>query len=300
MLSRYPTRLISAWLLFFVFGFSLGPTLSLRAVEELKKTDPWDEALSLDYTSASRKLEKLHKEDPSDMRIAVAHAAALLSRDPVTQRNILKARGLLLKLVSELPTNEAQYRPLALYLLGRIDQDHLEPERLDSAREFYEQLRREHLGHELADQATVHLALLVAMQAPDAQLEDAAAKVEAFLPSVTSAAAKRELHSIAGNLHWYVRQDAEAALPHLIAGRELNYEAFSRNSEVDIMIAGLAREIGLGELAAKHYRSFAAAVPRDTRAYTALRLARELEEEANQGKPNDSSPDGTEAGTLKE
>jgi len=280
---------IPALLLLFVFGFALSSTLPLHADDTLKDTDPWDDALNTDYTAASRKLEKLHAADPSDLRIAVAHAAALLARDPVTRGNVLKARSLLAKLISDLPTSETQYRPLALYLLGRIDQDHLEPAQLDTAREFYEQLRREYPGHDLADQGTVHLALLVSMQAPDAKLEEAAAKVEAFLPTVTSAAAKRELHSIAGNLHWHVHQDAATALPHLIAGRELNYEAFYRNSDVDIMIAGLAREIGLGELAAKHYRRFAAAVPRDTRAYTALRLARELEEEASLTKANASS-----------
>jgi len=290
---------IPTLLLLCVFGFSLSATVPLRAAEE-PQADPWQDALNVDYTTASRKLEKLHKEDPSDLRITVAHAAALLARDPVTQRNILKARSLLMDLVSDLSTSEARYRPLALYLLGRIDQDHIAPERLDSAREFYEQLRREYPGHELADQGTVHLALLVAMQAPDAQLEDAAEKVEAFLPTVTADHAKRELHSIAGNLHWYVHQDAETALTHLIAGRELNYESFYRNSDVDIMIAGLAREIGLAELAAKHYRRFAATVPRDTRVYTALRLADELEEQASQSKANNSSSNKADTSTAEE
>jgi len=297
-----PTRRSSlslALLLLGTFSFALSLPPLLRAANE-PEIDPWQDALNIDYTAVSRKLEKLHKEAPSDLRIAVAHAAALLARDPVTQRNILKARSLLMDLVSDLPTSETRYRPLALYLLGRIDQDHIAPERLDSAREFYEQLRREYPGHELSDQGTVHLALLVAMQAPDAQLEDAAEKVEAFLPTVTAGHAKRELHSIAGNLHWYVHQDAETALPHLIAGRELNYEAFSRNSDVDIMIAGLAREIGLAELAAKHYRRFAAAVPRDTRVYTALRLARELEEQASQSKANHSSSNKADARTAEE
>jgi len=297
-----PTRrpsLSLALLLLGAFSFALSPPPQLRAAEE-SETDPWQNALNVDYTTASRKLEKLHKEDPSDMRIAVAYAAALLARDPVTQGNVLKSRSLLMDLVSALPTSETQYRPLALYLIGRIDQDHIEPERLDSAREFYEQLRREYPGHELADHGTVQLALLVAMQAPDARLEDAAAKVEAFLPTVTADHAKRELHSIAGNLHWHVHQDAAAALPHLIAGRELNYEAFSRNSEVDIMIAGLAREIGLGELAAKHYRRFAAAVPRDTRVYTALRLARELEEDAKLAKVSDDTGNAPDASTAEE
>jgi len=293
-------RLHTARVLLLLCALGLAPSpYTLRAANELE-ADPWQDALNVDYTAASRKLEKLHNADPSDLRVAVAHAAALLSRDPVTQRNILKARNLLLKLVSDLPISETQYRPLALYLLGRIDQDHIEPERLDSALGFYEQLRREYPGHEIADQGTVQLALLVAMQVPDAQLEEAAAKVEAFLPTVTADHAKRELHSIAGNLHWHVHQDAATAIPHLIAGRELNYEAFSRNSEVDIMIAGLAREIGLGELAAKHYRRFAAAVPRDTRVYTALRLARELEEEAAQSKANDSGRNETDTNTIEE
>jgi len=272
LIHRYAS--VPAFLQLCIFFFALNLTVPLDAANDTE-TDPWQDALNVDY------------------RIAVAHAAALLSRDPVTQRNVLKARDLLLELVSTLPTSETQYRPIALYLLGRIDQDHIEPERLDSAREFYEQLRREYPGHELADQGTVHFALLVSMQAPDAQLEEAATKIEAFLPAVTADHAKRELHSIIGNLHWHMHQDAPAALPHLIAGRELNYEAFYRNSDVDIMIAGLAREIGLGELAAKHYRRFAAAVPRDTRVYTALRLARELEEEASLAQADERNMPGT-------
>jgi len=267
MFTHRPT-FSSALRLFCVLGLALPSSLPLHAADKLE-TDPWQDALNVDYTAASRKLEKLHKANPEDLRVAVAHAAALLARDPVTQRNVLKAREVLEKLVSDLSTSETQYRPLALYLLGRIAQDHIEPAQLDTAR-------------------TVHLALLVSMQVPDAQLEEAAAKVEAYLPTVTADHAERELHSIAGNLRWNVHQDAAAALPHLIAGRELGYEAFYRNSEVDIMIAGLAREIGLGELAAKHYRRFAEAVPRDTRVHTALRLARELEEEARQGNGNDN------------
>jgi len=286
MFTHRPT-FSSALLLLCTLGLPLSPSLPLHAADKLE-TDPWDDALNVDYTAASRKLEKLHKENPDDLRVAVAHAAALLARDPVTQRNVLKAREVLGKLVSDLSTSETQYRPLALYLLGRIAQDHVEPAQLDTARECYEQLRREYPGHELADQGTVHLALLVSMQVPDAQLEEAATKVEAYLPGVTADHAKRELHSIAGNLHWNVHQDAAAALPHLIAGRDLGYEAFYRNSETDIMIAGLAREIGLGELAAKHYRRFAEAVPRDTRVHTALRLARELEEEASQNSGSDN------------
>jgi len=292
-----PASLSTFALLLFCLASVTLPASGLRAADALEdETEyapedlPWQDALNVDYSAASKKLEKLHEADPSDMRVAVAHAAALLSRDPVTQRNVLKARSLLLQIVATLPQSETQYRPLALYLIGRIDHDHLEPAQLDRARDFYDQLRNEYPGHELADQATVQLAMLVALQAPDAKLEEAAAKIEAFLPAVTADHAKRELYSIAGNLHWHIHNDAAAALPLFIAGRELGYEAFSRNSDMDIMIAGLAREIGLGELAAKHYRRFAEAEPRDTRAYTAMKLAREFEE-ASQAKASRAAKD---------
>ncbi|MCC6416433.1 MAG: hypothetical protein IT582_11040 [Opitutaceae bacterium] len=237
----------------------------------------WKAALSLDYNSAAANLEQQHRANPADARIATAYAASLLVRDPVTTVNVTEAETLLGNLLKTLPPDDVEYRPLVLYLLGRIAHDHAEPPRLADAQSRYEQLRRDYPGHPLADQAAVHLGYIVSLQAAPSDAREGIAAVETLLASATSPDARRELHYLLAHLHWHGRHDAAAALPHYLAGREIGFEAPYRNGEVDLTIAGLAVELDRNELAARHYLAFAAAYPQDGRAKTARRLAVEAQ-----------------------
>lgn len=240
-----------------------------------EKADAWSAAQNLDYNTAAATLEKQHARQPDDPRLSLAYAASLLVREPTTAANVALARITLETVLAALAPDDTTLRPLALYLLGRIAHDHQDPPRLDEAIARYEQLRREHPGDPLADQAAVHLGLIRALHLSPPDPQAAVAQVEALLTTVSTPASRRELHHLLAHLHWHGRGDAAAALPHYLAGRAIGFEAPYRNGEVDLTIAGLARELGRDELAAQHYLAFAEANPRDGRAQTARRLAAE-------------------------
>lgn len=238
-------------------------------------TDAWQSALNLDYNAAAAILEAQYRADTENPRIAIAYAASLLVRDPATSHNVVEAQRVLESLLARLSEDDTAHRPLAIYLLGRIAHDHVEPARLDVAKSRYTQLRQDYLDHPLAEQAAVHLAYIVSLHEPPHDPLQGIAAIEALLASTKSPSAQRELHFLIAHLHWHGRGDAAAALPHYIAGREINFEAPYRNGEVDLTIAGLAAELGRDELAAQHYMAFVEAHPRDGRAQTARRLAHE-------------------------
>jgi len=236
--------------------------------------DPWLDVLNTRYTAASHKFEKLAKASPDDVRLTLAYAASLLTRDPMTRSNVRNARNILLNVVSGLPVSETHYRPLALLLLGRIDHDHTEPVQFESARAFYEQLRREYPQHPLADQVAVQLLLLLYLQLPESRSDEVAAQIEATLPTVANKSHRLRLRGFAASVYLGRLKDEAAALPHLIAALEEG----SEDKSLHLHIAYVARRLGRLELAAKHYRAFYESSPRDNRAYTARRIAQELEE----------------------
>jgi len=259
-----------------ILGFALLGLLQLHAIAAVPHPgdDPWLDVLNTRYTAASHKFEKLSKASPNDTRLTLAYAASLLTRDPMTQSNVRKARSILLDLVSKLRLGETHYRPLALLLLGRIDHDHIQPVQFDSARAFYEQLWSEYPQHPLADQAAVQHLHLIYLQSPESRSHEVVAQVEATLPSVSSQSHRLRLHELAARIYLRHLNDEASALPHLIAALEEG----SEDKSLDLHIAYLARQLGRLTLAAKHYRAFYESSPRDNRAYTARRLAEELEE----------------------
>jgi len=258
-------------LIFVFLGLLLSPSL---AADVRASDDPWLDVLNTRYTAASLKFEKLSKASPEDTRLTLAYAASLLTRDPMTRNNVRKARSILLDVVSELPVSETHYRPLALLLLGRIDHDHVEPVQFESARTFYEKLLSEYPQHPLADQAAVQLLNLIYLQSPESRSHEVVAQVEDMLTTVSRQSHRLRLHDLAARIYLRHLKDEAAALPHLIAALEEG----SEDKSLDLHIGYLARRLGRFELAAKHYRAFYESSPRDNRAYTARRLAQELEE----------------------
>jgi len=271
---RAPIVRSLAWgtaLAFVAFGPLSSPS---RSAETRSNDDPWLDVLNTRYTAASHKFEKLAKGSPEDTRMTLAYAASLLARDPMTRSNVRKARSILVGLVSKLPVSETHYRPLALLLLGRIDHDHIEPVQFESAHAFYEQLRREYPQHPLADQAAVQLLHLIYLQSPKSRSAEVVAQVEATLPCVSQTYHRLRLRELAARIYLRHLKDEAAALPHLIAALEEG----SEDKSLHLHIAYVARRLGRLELAAKHYLAFYQSSPRDNRAYTARRLAQELEE----------------------
>ncbi len=263
----------------FLIPLILVPFVALPGLGASTLADPWVEARNLNFSAAAESLEHLHRATPDDARVTVALAAALLARQPRTEGNIIEARALLeraARLTNAAATPaDADQRILAAYLVARIDHDHFETPRLDSARSGYESLRLAHPGHPLADQAALQLGYILAYQTPGLAAPDAVAPLEALLASVQSANARRELHLLLARLHVRTLRNDAAALPHFQAARGLCSLANNRDSELDLMIGTLAARLGQGSLAARHYLAFADANPQEVRAQTARRLAAE-------------------------
>jgi len=262
------------WLTALGFAFLGLSNFCAFAADTRPNDDPWLDVINTRYTAASQKFEKLAKASPDDTRLTLAYAASLLTRDPMTRANVRKSRSILLDLLAKLPVSEAHYRPMVLLLLGRIDHDHVEPVQFESARAFYEQLIREYPQHLLADQAAVQLHLLIYLQSPESRSGEVVTQIEATLPTVSNKSHRLWLLGLATRIYLERLKDESAALSHLIAAQEEG----SDDKSLDLHIAYLARQLGRLELAAKHYRAFYESSPRDNRAYTARRLAQELEE----------------------
>jgi len=275
------------WLTVFGFVFLGLSNFCAFAADTRPNDDPWLDVLNTRYTAASHKFEKLAKASPEDTRFTLAYAASLLTRDPMTRSNVRKARAILLKVASELPVSETHYRPLALLLLGRIDHDHVDPVQFESARAFYEKVLREYPQHPLADQAAVQLLYLIYLQSPESRSEEIVAQVEATLPTVSHKPQRLRLRELATRIYLRHLKNETAALPHLIAA----VEEGSEDKSLDLHIAYVARRLGQLELAAKHYRAFYESSPRDNRAYTARRLAEELEEASKSAAISTDTPE---------
>lgn len=248
--------------------------LPARAIEVSSASDPWQAALMQDFAAAAEGLTGLHAANPSDARLTIAYASSLLVRQPRTETNIRNAREALLSLRAAGRASD-EHAALALYLLARIELDHLAEPDLESARARLLQLRRDHPAHRMADHAAVELAYLAAYPAagPNA---GAIPEVEALLASVSSPGATRDLHALLASLQLRQRRDPAAALPHLVAARAIGYEQPLRNADNDLSIGNIARETGDMELARRHYAAFVAASPRDVRAATVRRLLAEI------------------------
>lgn len=248
------------------------------APSESSRSDPWTDALRFEFNAASEEFARRHAAAPDDPRLALAHASALLARQPRTQANILAARAVFEPLAANQPPGST-FALAARLLLARTAESHLVPPRPDEARERYEALLREHAGHPLADQAAMHLALLAAYPLPGAPAlppDQLHARLDELRAAVRTPGVIRELHALQGRLR-LDNGEPRAALPHLLAARAIGYRQPDRNSDASLAIANLARETGDGSLALEHYHSFLRERPRDVRASTVRRYVAELE-----------------------
>ncbi len=269
----------------FVFSTGLICAIASTPVMAVPATtaavSPWQAGLEFDFGTAVEGFARRHAARPDDARTSIGYACALLMKQPRVENNIRMARDLLASVADASAkvskNNDKDEAVTAAYLLARVEQDHLTPARLDSARGRYESLVRDHPGHALAGQAAVQLALLESAGASSATVDGKVARIDALLSKVRQPEAAGELHAILGKLHWRLRQDADAAIRHFVAGRKIGYKKPFRNAEIDLTIANLAREQGHKDLALAHYRAFLAANKRDVRVSTVRSYVAQLE-----------------------
>lgn len=254
--------------------FTLGLATLLNPA--LHAQDPWQAGLALDAAGAVQALEeRLESAPASDQRTRLALASALLLKQPRSIANLRRALALCEVAVSapDLPVDEAV---LARYLRARLNHAHLEPADLPAARADYNDLVARFPTHPLAGHAAVKLAILELFEAPSADPAAGPRLVEQLLVTITSADARRELHFQLGRFAWLRHADAPTALRHLRAARELDFQQIDRNAEVDLMIAGIAREHDQPELALAHYQRFLANKIRDARVTTVQEIVAAL------------------------
>ncbi len=250
---------------------------------------PWSDALAFDYNGAADKFARLHAAHPDDDRVTLAHASALLIRQPRTRANIEEAHALLSRIATAPADSQPSPEAVAAdYLLARIAHDHAEPPRLDEARNRYTRLTENHPDHPLAGHAVVKHALLTAHDSSFSTAERVAA-VEHLLARSRQPSAAREVRFIVARLHMDAGDDARA-LPHLLAARAIGFEQPNRNAHVDLTIGQIARLLGDRETALAHLRAYADASPRDPRTSTVRRLIATLEGESTPTAASSRTP----------
>lgn len=257
------------------------PALLVLAAAPARAADasPWETALGFDYNTAAGQFARLHQAAPGDANLAVGYASALLARQPRTEANIRQAAELLQKAADSAPS-DSEERRLALYLLARVEHNHLTPPRMGSARARYERLLAEHPGSRFADWSAVQLAFIAFGEQTPGGPDPVIARVSTLLETVRDPEARRELHTLLGNLYWREKRDAPRALEHFIAALDLDSRLPTRLPALNLVIAGIAAEAGDTPLALEHYRAFVARTPRDIRASTVRNLIATLEASA--------------------
>lgn len=247
--------------------------------------DPWEAALALDVPTALPQFEEaVENAGPEDNTSRLALASALLLKQPRISSNFERALRLCEAVIAR-PDASRDDAVLARYLANRIRHVHLTPPDLSRVRAGYEELLRDYPEHPLANQAAVKLVIMDLYEDPPADLATARARANELLQVTTDADARREIHYILGREAWLNLQDGPLALRHLIAARELDFQTLDRNSDVDIAIAGIAREIGRPEIALTHYQRFLEDKKRDSRVTTVRQIVDELRTQIGEDAP---------------
>lgn len=235
----------------------------------------WEAGLANDLNGSADLLEEALGTTPVDPVTEFSFAAALLSRQPLAQENIRQALEICTRLGTEVTDPALRLR--ARYLAARIQHVHLEPVHLAEAAEAYRAILADYPGEPIADQAGVKLAVILTDQSPDLDPGDLLIELDSIADRLTMTEAKRELHLSRAYVCRERLDEPVRALEHLISARQEGFLSEERNADLDVIIAGLARELNETEIALFHYRRFVAERAYDQRSGTIRRYIREME-----------------------
>lgn len=257
-------------------GLTLVFTVAIAALQAgADREAGWAAGLANDLNGSADILEEVLDASPGDPVTEFSFAAALLSRQPLAQENIRQALEISTRLGAE--ATDPALRLRAHYLAGRILHVHLDPVRLDEAAETYREILATYPADPIADQAGVKLAVILTDQSPDLDPEALLAELDRIADRLATTEAKRELHLSRADVCRERLDEPAKALDHLIAAREDGFVSEERNANLDVIIAGLARELEENEIALFYYRRFVQQRPYDQRSGTIGRFIRELE-----------------------
>jgi hypothetical protein len=235
----------------------------------------WEAGLANDLDGSADLLEEALGPPPVDPVTEFSFAAALLSRQPLSQDNIQQALEICTRLGAGLEDPSLQLR--ARFLAARIQQAHLDPLRLDAAADAYRAILQDFPGDPVADLAGVKLAVILTDQSPDLDPADLLAELDGISSRLVMSEAKRELYLSRADVCRQRLDQPALALDHLIAARREGFQSEERNANLDVIIAGLARELDETEIALFHYRRFVEERPFDQRSGTIRRFIGEME-----------------------
>lgn len=235
----------------------------------------WDAGLANDFNGSADLLEEAAAISPVDPVTEFSFAAALLSRQPLSQHNVRQALEVFTRLGVE--ASEPGLRLRARFLAARILHVHLDPTEPQEAALVYREVLESHPGVPLADQAGVKLAVILTDESPELDPGILLLELDRIANRLTTAEAQRELHLSRADVCRERLGDPARALNHLIAARTAGFVSEERNANLDVIIAVLAREIDETEIALFYYRRFEEERPYDQRSGTIRRYIQELE-----------------------
>jgi tetratricopeptide (TPR) repeat protein len=237
------------------------------------QSDPWAMGLRMEMGSAAVRFAEMHRANPHDGQLAVGYASSLLGRQPRTARNVEEASRVLR---GALASEDVEATVAARYLLARIAQIHRQPAELAAAREGFATLLADHPGHPVAEQGGVKLGTIILFEQRERPFAERLDEVTRLLAGLETPGARRGLHEALGRA-LALESDYAGALHHWRQVRAISHGRARRDAQVDMIVAGLALEVGELELALQHYRSFLELGGRDNRRQTVLGVVAAIE-----------------------
>jgi hypothetical protein len=255
-----------------LFLLLLLPGVGARAAAAPSGTlaEAWQLLANYRPDQALPKFEQLAARGGADARTARLGAAlSLLAQPSTVPDRVAKAGGLLAGLAADGADDSAL---AAQFYLSRLAEFQSEPPDPVKAAAGFQRLIAEHPDSIWAQAAVPRLAILLLYTA--AGPTDPAGKIaaaELLVKSARQPLAVMELHLVISDAVFHHRLPDGQALPHLLAAEQTGGLDPGTRADVLVQIGELSRLTGQPAQAARYYRTFLAAYPRDARQYSIRR-----------------------------
>ena len=229
-----------------------------------------DETLTEGWRDAGRHLFKesaARFASRTDREGRLGGAALLLLQQPKTDANLAQAETTLTDLAATATGPGDEIAAAALYLLGRLEQNHRSPGDPVKATAHYRRLLAEHPGHFFADQAYIKIAQ-IEIYDPALASDERLARIDrhaAIADTLSRPGSRRDLHLVLAQACSQLRLDDARALRHYLAADAAGIKLPQLQANVTVAIGELASRLGQPDLARIHFERFLADFRRDYR-----------------------------------
>ena len=224
--------------------------------------DAWTRISRFEFNAAADELGATR--EPSTREQRLAHAVALLNRQPRTPGTIDAAAGRLAEIVTEKSSDDVGR--WARFFNARIAQLHRQPADAVRASAIFRELIAEDVSHPAAQRALLKLAVLLVYD-PDVEPDRARGfrAAEELGAQLADDAGRAELRLMLGRAAIFFRLPAEVCIAHLQAALESGVATPFLRAATLFALGEFARESGRRDLALTSYRRFLAENQRDQR-----------------------------------